>query len=57
MGEACDVVKLFYLIDALPYGSVSSAMSCLSVFYSFFRKSEAINGESYTVIKRIGEGG
>lgn len=32
-------------------------MSCLSGILSLFRKSETVNGESYDVIKRVGEGG
>ncbi len=39
-----------------PFCSIG-AMSCFGVFFSFLKKSDTVNGATYNVVKRIGEGG
>lgn len=42
---------------AISYQELLFVMSCLNLFFSYFRRGETINGDSYNVVKRIGEGG
>lgn len=49
--------RFLCLVDALPCVGNDPTMSCLGLIFSFFRRAEVVNGESYNVVKRIGEGG